>query len=770
MSEMTPEESRRQLSACVELIGNYFQQNISENITRYIFGGNRVSRYVKQITSYASYFNNIFSLAFIFARGCLRVDNDSEKPVNLSAEKQSSLRIINSLKKAYVQYPVTHELIQFVLSDIQFEMQQKGSKLIPVFGRMCDFHNLAEPLSKYYKIISQWRAAPSRFSMDGGVLASMFLDLVQNMTFLRVYDLVQDEMGNFAFINKSPLILNKKDEAYRYIPAFRLIYFNTDMYLDMYSLYSVEKQEGDGAKRLGLRYVTGDGFKSLSFVVANGESTSADDPESFISADPDDYYYEIFGEDWSYRDEEQGAKKNDNFIDHVHAINYKYIKNLALAISDTISFNAGSKRALYDAYHVRHRDVFREIDDKLAFTSDIERIKLDWDGIVVMLLIESSPTSVLETLFRAVPQTFIDISHNLCRRLDNSEIPIYGKDDDELLTMADDVIKTKLIVGEAGGFGKIPGNQSDERLLARAKALLVVSSLSAAHEEETTERAICAGNIYDNISLLKRMRYDATASQRCKYVCIILGETFRHLLSFYRGLLAYGEIKACFDAESCNRCFSESQIASFQKQMQTAFLTAAKNEAETIREYNSFEHIGMLSLLGRFIELCEVCSSSIGSATAVGRNLYSALGKHDLLNVSEFKAYTRAFTDKNTDITEDNVDEWIGFALEILRYLRRGSFSDGRNSPFNAVYPFTATYNKGNENYDGYKTVTFTLNIDVDGDDKVDHKEYINVLSEFSYSLTNVFYCLPNLLRSNKRWWIDPVLISFKDFNDIFVE
>jgi hypothetical protein len=91
------------------------------------------------------------------------------------------------------------------------------------------------------------------------------------------------------------------------------------------------------------------------------------------------------------------------------------------------------------------------------------------------------------------------------------------------------------------------------------------------------------------------------------------------------------------------------------------------------------------------------------------------------------------------------------------------------DSPLQAIYPFTATYNRGNENYDGYKTVTFALNINFE-DEGEEVKEYINVLTEFTYNLSNVFYCLPNVLRSNRKWWIDPVLINFKKFNEIFVE
>lgn len=764
-----PEIASADKQQLISKIERFFERNASENITRYVLGSTKISRCVKRMRDVPAYFNNIFSLAFIFAYGCLRCDNDSEEPQNLEFTKQNSLRIVNSLKKAYVQYPVTFELVQFVLSDIQFEMlQSEDKKIEKVFGRICNFRKMQYSLSKYYKVIAEWRAAPSRFMMDEVELLQMFYNLLQNMTFLREYDLVADNTGAFSFIDKEALEFDDLDQPYACVPARHIIYY-TDSYMNMFSLYSLEKLETDEGNKLNLVYVSGDGFNSLTFTVSEGEAGDGQDSESHINEDASDYYYAITGEDWDNSPEQEGKRKNVNFIDQVHTINYKYIKNLALSISDAISTNRGTKSALYSAYHRRYKDIFKEVEELLVEEPNIERIKLDWDGIVVMLLIESSPTSVLETLFKANQQTFVAVAENLSKRIDSPDLAFFGKDGNELDTMVNDIIHTKLVVGETGGFGRIPRNPNDERLRARAEALLIVSSLSSIHEE-AVEKSICAGNIYDNIGLLRKIRNEYAPAQRMKYVCFILGETFRHLLCFYRGLLGYGELKVKFDAEYSRHFFSDVQINSEQKKMQRAFMKAATAEAEELKQFSSLEYDGIYAMLHRFMELCEDCSSSAKNTGAYSRSLFATLGKHDLLNLAEFRAYVDQFTAKYYDITEENVDNWITFALDLLRYLRKGSFKSTEETPFKAIYPFAATYNKGNENYDGYRTVTFTLNFDIDGDDQADGSEYINVLTEFSYSTTNVFYCLPNVLRSNKRWWIDPLLVGFKEFNDIFEE
>lgn len=760
MNEISAEE-KQELAARIEYIGKFFEKNVGDNLKTYIFGGTKVSRYVKRVSDYVVYMNNIFSLAFIFARGCLRCDNDSDLPIHSRATKQSSLRIINSLRKAYVQYPATSELVQFVLSDIQFEMMQgpNGSELYELFENMSTFHSKDFNLSQYYKVIATWKAAPSRFNMNSNELAGMFWKLLQNMSFLKKYDMVIEEDESY-FVEKEALEFGDFGK-YSRVPISHLIFFDPDKYLDMYSLYSIERMEEDNEKKIGLRYVSGDGFKTLYFTVGEDGGEMEND-EFFIQSDAEDYFYEIVGEEWNFDTDEKSLKKNSDFIDQVHAINYKYIKNLALAISDAISVNRGSKKALYRAFHIRHKDVF----DRLPSGEDIESVALDWDGVIVMLLIEASPSSVLETLFRAVPQTFFTIANNLCKRIDNPEMPIYGLNEYELEAKVEETMKTNLIIGESGAFGKIPKVRSDERLKARAEALLIVSSLSSVLAEDSVEKSICAGNIYDNISLLRKMKGDMSPEQRCKYVCIILGETFRHLICFYNGLIEYGEIKGKFNAESCNSCFSEAKIAMYQKQMYTSFMTAAKEAAGRLRGFNSAEYSGVIGLIHEFIALCEKCGSS-ASSSMEGYKLYSAIGRHDILNVFEFKSYVIGSLNNLPQINESNVDSWITFALEILQYLRSGKLKGTADSPIHAIYPYSATYNRGNENYDGYKTVTFTLNFDMDGDGN-ETKEYINVLTEFTYSPSNVFYCLPNALRSNRKWWIDPVLINFKKFNEIF--
>ncbi len=752
----------QQLKQRIKKIQKIFERDIDDPLIKeYIFNDKDFDRCAKKSSDYIVYIGNILSLAFVFAHGCYLCDQADLESVALEAKKNSSQRILNSLQRAYTQYPVTDELMQFVLTDIQLDMLQGDeSELSKIFYNLCSFRNPDFSFTTYYKLLAKYRLGPSRFNMSSAELATLFCDLLENLSFLSDYRLERDEDGQFCFLEKNFLDYGEESKN-SVIPVRHLLYQDESKYLGIFPLFSAEKSGKGKGKRLQLRYVSPNGYNTLLFTVSRDPALSG---EGVIVADPEEYYAELTGLDWS--DNEDAQKKNSNFIEQVHAINYKYIKNLALAISDAIGANLDAKEALYRAFHNRHRDIF----DKVHSVSEVADAALDWDGIVVMLLIESSPTSVLEVLFRASRQSFYSIAGNLCRRIDNPDMPIYRLTTTQLNALVSEIIRKKLIFGEAEGFGRVNRPGADHRMFPRAAASVIVSSLSAFLEDAAEEKPICAGNIYDNISILAKARTEATPEQQQSYVSIILSETLRHVLCFYQGILAYGEVKQRFDAESCNTYFSEVRIAQYQKKLQSVFMEAAQREAEALRELKA-DAAGIRALLERFLALCEACSGAQGTAAPLGHRLYSALGKHEILNVAELKGRVSSYLASLGEMTADNMEGWITLAQDVLNYFCFGSFEGEpeEKNYFHTVYPLVATYNRGNENYDGHKTVTFTLNLDMENG-AAEAKEYISVLTEFDYHLNDVFYCLPNVLRSNKKWWIDPLLISYKEFNDIFVE
>lgn len=768
MNGMEQQEYARQYKARLNYIEDLFRNKIVDpNIRYYIFDSTETKKCARAVPNYVSYINNIMKLAFVFAYGCFRVDYIVEPFCCEKAKKTGSLRIINSFKKAYSQYPLTSDLIEFVLTDIQFDMMQGGnSELYDVFNPVCNFSDHNFSLSKYFKLIKDWLSCPSRFSMDPNELAMRFAIFLENMTFLSNYTL-KEEDGDFYFIEKKAELFGQYGK-YSRIPANHLLFRDAEKYEGIYTLFSCDRKE-DAGQQLALRYMAGDGYSSINITVSE---TPSNDDTPHICAIAEEYYSEITGNSWSQGDSEEGSDTSANFINQVHAINYKYIKNLALAVSDAISGNIGSRKVLLDAFRVHHPNIFIRENR----SSDILENDADWDGITVMLLIEASPTKVLEVLFHKVPQTFYDIAKNLCKRIDNPDMPIYGCNDSMLDKKVNAIIQSNLIVDEASGFNRKMRNGSvGGKLFAKAAAMLIISSLSSVMTDDSDEKLICVGNIHENLSFLTKASAEPVDESTLKKVSTILGETFRHLNCFYKGILSYGPVKAIFDNESSDCCLPQAKISSYQDKLKNAFMNAAKEESERLKKYDASNPKDAIAMIDEFINLCKQCSSSSKSGEISGRSLYVTLGKYEIMNVNEFENRTATFFEdfKNLDhFTPKSTEYYTKLALDILKFLIFGAFDCSliKGVPMNAVYPFSATYSRGNENYDGYKTATFTLNIDMDYDEVSDVKEDVNVLTEFSYAPGDVFYCLPNVLRSNKKWWIDPILVGFKEFNEIFAE
>lgn len=773
-----------------ERIGNIrdiLQRDVTdENIRRYIFGSEDLEDAIVNTNNYVQYIKNVLSLTFYFSYACYRFDMDEGGNITEKLTKHNSRRIIKSMRDAFVRYPVTQELIQFILTDIQFDLAQ-GGELKKVFGNLCRGDMEEFSFNPYFKLIAEYNKNPSRFQYSRLELLRLFEELLDTLTFLGDYQLTQDDADLFRFVRKS--YVRVKDE-YKEL-MLNHIFFRDDAHYfgGIYHLFSIETQGNDlqsdpqnktqeKPAPVILRYFTPSGDRSITFSLAAEESEEEDTDSHLRGQRPHEVFLEVTGQKQVRQTQARAAAKNSNSIDQVHTINYKYIKNLALAISDAISANDGSKKALYNRFYPMCPYVFDQLSHgKSAGDSTVrpyEDKNLDWDTIVIMLLIEASPSLVMEHLFWKVPQTFFSVTRNLYRRIfDVENLAIFSGDDESVLNAETDrIVKEKLILGEAGGFGKIPTRSVSERLRARARVMLILSKLTSLEEDESDENLIYTGNLRSNISLLQKTNTEEDTEKRIKYACIILGETLRHIMCFYSGILEYGKAKAVYDNLVFDRCLSKAEISKHQQNLESRFFAAARQEAAQLVSCTSTTPAETLALFEKFIAFCQKCNPENNVLSDTARQLYTAVGKYEMVNMSVLTREYDALRASCPDAYQCDADRWVASTLRILEYFKTGSFS---NTPidhnlFNTIYPFTAVFNRGKENSDGYKTVNFTLNLDIDDDNTNDYQADVNVLSEFSFVRSDVYYCLPNIIRSNYKWWIDPILINFKEFNDIFTE
>ena len=775
----TMANSKEEIKALRNALRYIFEKEIAdENIKQYIFGPKGYSEdALRETNAYPRYFNNVLSLAFYFVYACYRCDMDQGYGDMDNLTSHNAKRIKNSLENALVRYPITAELIQFVLTDIQFELAQgASSKLKNVFVKLCANHTEGFNFNTYFSIIAEYNRNPSRFQYSKVALMTLFQDLVNNLTFLKEYRLTQNGPDSFSFITHRTAdmlamgIAPDSREHYNDMSVEHLLFLDNAKYFGgIYRLFSVEAGEKtvDKASELtiNLRYFTPGDDRSLLFSLPE-ESAKAD--SHLRGQRVDDVYEEIVGADLIQDKQQRNAKKNTDRIEQVHTVNYKYIKNLALAISDAISANQGTKELLYHRFHEEYPYIFekRDVDTDADLCRD-----LDWDSVVVMLLIECSPTMILEHIIRKNRQMFYTIGYNLYKRVyDTENLALFAQEPEVQEKAVHKMIDDKFILGEAGGFGKLPTEKTYSKLFPRAAAMLILSKLNDLEESDVEESLIYTGNLRNNISLLQRASTEFDLEKGLKYACIILGETVKHTISFYAGLFAYGKAKAMFDADVRGRSVKKKEMLKHQRNLERIFLDAARQQAQQLPATSAVDTGAALELLDIFVAFCEKCTLLNNSTISENsKNLHAAVGKYEIVDLRRFGSIKTRLR-KNTGTDRTSVKAWIDTTLELLEFFETGSMRDTAmdSDLFNAVYPFTAVFKRWEENQDGYKTVNFSLNIDTDEDMPAVQPLDISVLSEFMYDRSEVYYCMPNVPRSNYKWWIEPVLISFRDFNDIF--
>lgn len=756
-----------------------FESEITdENIRRYIFGAKAYKEKILwQTRSYPVYFNNALTLAFYFVYACYRCDMNEGYGDMENLTSHNAKRIKNSLENALVRYPITPELIQFVLTDVQFELAQgDSSKLRNVFTKLCATSPEGFNFNPYFSVIAEYNQSPSRFQRDQEELWVMFRDLLDTLTFLKDYALLQDAPDAFRFCtHRAAAMLARgsapsKRDRYCDMPMDHLLFLDDSKYFGgIYRLFSLDKGEktvdGNSELILNLRYFTPGNDRSLLFSLpeeaAKGES-------HLYRQRVRDVYSETVGMDFVQDKEEFPSKKNANSIDQIHAVNYRHVKNLALAISDALSSSSSNNKTfLYRKFHKEYPDIF----ERRGTDSDADICEeLDWDSVVIMLLIEISPKVVLENIIRRDRDLFFKICANLhARSYDPEKLSVFALDKPVLEDVVNKLSAAKFILGEAGGFGKLPTEKTYSKLFPRAATMLILSKLNDMDEDDAEESLIYTGNLQNNIALLERASTEFDLEKGLRYACIILGETVKHTICFYEGLFAYGKAKSELSKKTAGKTLSRKALLEQQKKLETEFLKAARAKAETLPAEVAVDTKNALKLLDLFVEFCGKCTLKDGMILENSKHLYAAVGKYEVVDLRRFDTMAaQLMGHRGTDPT--SVKAWVDTTLEILEFFATGAMPDTTmdNDLFNAVYPFTAVFNRRKENQDGYKTVNFSLNIDTDEESPVLKPLDINVLSEFVYDRSEVYYCVPNVLRSNFKWWIDPILISFRDFNNIF--
>ena len=711
-------------------------------------------------------------LYFRYRRWC-KVDNI----IDDGPTDNDLIRIFKVMRKMYIMNELSYDVMESVLIDLQIDIALHGAisqelRITRDIFQSSEFARMAYLAKKV--------RADSRFNDLTTIEARIdeFMGFIKNFAFLKnlvTRAVIDDEA---RFYNHGSFQPNVKLQ--------RVLWDNSDFYAESDYIGAIDTY--NCLIKVARSYYF---LSSVEFVAANGDIVSGGEilettggneilgmKLGYISFDPTASYISVVvGADErileNFRNEnvffvkrpyEEYCEENFpiealiNFsdkkplIEDFYTINYKYIRNLSLAIVDILE--ADDQKNVYHTYSGDSR--FRLLFD----AEEKNTVSLQWDVIIAILLVEEGAGKILNTIFSANPKAFYKLVKNLELRFGRelfSANEIVSKMKKEI-EREEKKIHNRNSVGVGQKVFVYDREKESIRIEVQVRIIIANVTRAVNGNQIVNEKVIFPLSIRSRIQLLESIRddYSELPRQKIEKTRAIVNQTLSTLIIFYRGLIKYAKQKTAFENESYYRVLSDKEIDAYQNDAQNVFyLEAGRYKKAIDKTGNDYSRI--------FEMLRDLCNDFLPGKIGYGV-LKHMLGRQQLMDcdyvtdtLSEcWRADAEHATNSDAHIIINNV-------IDVFRYLQTGERSSkdiwNVELSLKAIFPFVATYQYAKQTGDGYHINNFSI-ISAKGQDI-----NIKVLSEFRYKLNEKYYCLPNKHRSAEslKLWIEPILIIYEE-------
>ncbi|MBO4983100.1 MAG: hypothetical protein J6D23_03495 [Clostridia bacterium] len=438
---------------------------------------------------------------------------------------------------------------------------------------------------------------------------------------------------------------------------------------------------------------------------------------------------------------------SNSYIRDLYAIDYRYIKQLAMSISDCLTEE--NKRQLTVQYSSKYNDLF---------------MGHSWDTIIVILLVKESATNILQFLFSR--------SNEIYRKLLNSLQSRFGSDIFDITKLENETneeIQSAFnrwcceYVWENNYNNAIVNTVIEEQrvaITAELRALHLITYLSdIVFADDMPERKLRNKyplNIGSHMKMLELLKNnpDFPLQRKKERILGIVFTTLKFLYIFYCGFFRYANEKYRYKKQTNENVFTSRQVDDFQRRANEELRKEVKAQNKRLADLTSKDIDKLLVEIKELNDECMFANTPEGKIK--NKVLREMLGRYQLLDYSEIQRLE--YLCKFDDVTEERIDGRIDAILEVYKYLQNGK-DDAKG--LDGIYPYVGTYEYSHETRDGYKISHFSVfspgyNRDMD----------IEVISEFRYSINSKYYCLPNRMccSNDIKLWIEPTVIAYSNF------
>lgn len=671
-------------------------------------------------------------------------------------ESANTKRINNTFADIYSGNGLSMELIAFLLTEIQLDAVKNPFSPYRNYVReniTCSrFQQIAE-------IIRVWRISYKHAEQNLEKLTTLYTELIRSLPILRKLQ-VDDSAGKMEFT-----ILTEDDDEITEDMSYFIKLIEYDFESDYYFLHRAIKE---------------DNVIKLEYMDFSGANTCSGDENGDFTIGVGDFR-RLVGYSSSYNP--------GSAVQNLNILNFKYIRKLAMAVADVLQ--KGTKRIIMGTYENNRK--YKEIFE----SGNID--ELNWDNIVVLLMLEEGPSDIIEEVLKNDANAFDDILRNVSVRFDLDINKLTEKF--EQLQRTEEIYEEKQHKGFKENKTLNLWRRSAEISLM---AQFIVSVVADTDIDNVTTNAFYAESLSMKKKKIEASRKDGNASE--VEVVQLLNKTFERvfkmLIVFYKGVLAYAQkreemLKKVVDLR---RRQSSEFLDVLQKDCEQAFFAAVEEGmTQQNRSGKSINNSSLGVLIGMFEELCADMGVKHGNFFVQrgdkGKLLHSVIGRSEICDVSQlrkiisvkqgelgddvngpkdllefFNKYLK-HDDVSVDIPENVVKLYYDRSLELLKYLafNKDYIKEGKMCHqliYDPIFPYVVRYSEKSENRDKCSVCQYVINTEGEFDKAMG----IKLLTEFEYKINELYYCIPNAECSTKNWWVAPFLISCRDFDRIFLK
>lgn len=447
------------------------------------------------------------------------------------------------------------------------------------------------------------------------------------------------------------------------------------------------------------------------------------------------------------------GKNEINFFKDFFFVDNKYIKYLALTISDLI--NTESKRKVYDHYKKDYEDVFNRLSG-----SQIMR----WDEIFVFLLIEVGIYKLLLFLFKNTNLSYSEVKEAFRLRFGESvtrleqEYDIIRNPRSGLLKNQNNIINCKV-----------------QALIMLATRLLTASEVKISVNDSLVsipEILEDAKEVFKNESL--------DVDEKILYLANNIVNFNSFVAIFYEGLLRCYEIVRMRDLEESARLLFSASDTKFDNEEAAYFrqatlqmrrhISSKCRDMYKITVLNDDAWKRIKSIVKQSFDWLKDFNESLNRRnTNKNEQFYDMVGRRKLFDEETFDIVSKYFNsilEKCAEDRKETTNLYKAF-VRYLEYMFNGS--EEPNAPVEgAIYPVVGICSQTVMSQDGYRYSYLTVNAG-SGENPIE----IKIISNDTLIVGDVYYCVPNIKRclhvqddkkNEKYIWISPQMIPYKAF------